>query len=154
MIALLIGILIYFLASGFTTSNKAIKAANIEIAVIVNKENPVTASSASEIKAYYLREKTRRWPVINKNIRPVANKNNNAEQTTFYQKVLNMRADDVEKYFISRQYQSAEKPQDKFSSDKEIIDFVGNEIGAIGFVNAASLNAEARSKVKVLLTVN
>jgi len=65
-----------------------------------------------------------------------------------------MNNDEVETYFVTKQYQNAQKPQDKFVNDKDIIDFVGDEIGAIGYVNMSSMSAEAKAKVKVVFTVS
>lgn len=64
-----------------------------------------------------------------------------------------MASDFVETYFNAKQYESGEKPQDKFGSDEAIIEFVGQEAGAIGFVSASSLTAEAKAKVKVVLVI-
>jgi hypothetical protein len=64
-----------------------------------------------------------------------------------------MSASDVETYFTQKQYENAEKPQDKFTSDAAIIDFVAGEPGAIGFVNAASITAQAKTSVKVVLVI-
>jgi hypothetical protein len=124
-----------------------------EIAVILNKENTIEKLSIGEAKLYWLRKIKKRWPDINKNIKPVDRKSGNPEQDAFYSKVLGMSAADVETYFSQRQYEAAEKPQDKFSTDAAIIDFVSEEAGAIGFVNTASLSAEAKAKVKVVLIV-
>jgi hypothetical protein len=124
-----------------------------EISVIVNKENPVGTLSAGEAKLYWLRKIKKRWPDINKNIKPVDRKAKCIEQETFYSKVLNMTATDVESYFTQKQYESAEKPQDKFPNDAAIISFVSEEQGAIGFVNSSSLSVEDKNKVKVVLTI-
>jgi len=124
-----------------------------EIAIIVNKENTVEKLTAGEVKLYWLRKIKKRWPELNKNIKPVDRKTSNPEQDAFYAKVLGMSAADVETYFSQRQYESAEKPQDKLASDAAIIDFVAEEAGAIGFVNTASLTADAKSKVKIVLLV-
>jgi hypothetical protein len=124
-----------------------------EIAIIVNKENTIEKLTVGEAKLYWLRKIKKRWPDINKNIKPVDRKSGNPEQEAFYAKVLGMSASDVETYFSQRQYESAEKPQDKFSSDAAIIDFVSEEAGAIGFVNSTSLTAEAKSKVKIVLVI-
>ena len=131
----------------------AFAPAATELAIIINKENPVEKLTAGEAKLYWLRKIKKRWPELNKNIKPVDRKNKNAEQDAFYSKVLGMSAADVETYFNAKQYESGEKPQDKFASDADIIDFVGEEAGAIGFVNAASLTPEAKAKVKVVLVV-
>ncbi len=124
-----------------------------EISVIVNKENPVSTLSAGEAKLYWLRKIKKRWPELNKNIKPVDRKSKCMEQDVFYSKVLNMTSTDVESYFSQKQYESAEKPQDKFPNDDAIIGFVSEEQGAIGFVNSSSLNAESKNKVKVVLTI-
>lgn len=124
------------------------------VAVIINKENPVTTLSVSEVKLLWMRKIKKRWPEINKNIRPADYKSKNNAQTAFYANVLGLSAADVETYFTQKQYESAEKPQDKFSSESEMIDFVGSEIGAIGFVNMSSLSDAAKEKVKVVCTVS
>ena len=124
-----------------------------EIAIIVNKENTLDKLTVGEAKLYWLRKIKKRWPDLNKNIKPVDRKSTNPEQDAFYSKVLGMAAADVETYFSQRQYEAAEKPQDKFNSDAAIIDFVAEEAGAIGFVNTASLTAEAKGKVKVVLII-
>lgn len=124
-----------------------------EIAIIVNKENTVEKLSVGEVKLYWLRKIKKRWPDLNKNIKPVDRKTSNPEQDAFYGKVLGMSAADVDGYFSQRQYEGAEKPQDKFANDAAIIDFVAEEAGAIGFVNSASLTPEAKAKVKVVLVI-
>ena len=123
------------------------------IAVIINNDNPVEKLTAGEAKLYWLRKIKKRWPETNKNILPVDRKAKCAERDAFYAKVLNMNADDVESYFSNRQYQNAEKPQDKFASDSDIIEFVSKEVGAIGFVSQSALSGDAKSKVKVVLTI-
>src|ERR1043165_1157589 len=125
-------------SSSFKPSEKKPAAA---IVVIVNKGNPISSLSVGETKLYYLRKIKTRWPDINKNIRPADRKSSCPEQLTFYYKVLGMSADEVETYFLTRQYQSAQKPQDKFNTDREVIEFVSQEIGAIGYVNINSLSA-------------
>ena len=131
----------------------AFAPASTDIAIIVNKENTVDELSLGEAKLYWLRKIKKRWPGINKNIKPADRKTLCSEQDTFYGSVLGMSAGDVETYFTQKQYENAEKPQDKFPSDASIIDFVASEPGAIGFVNLASLTDAAKSKVKVVLIV-
>jgi ABC-type phosphate transport system substrate-binding protein len=131
----------------------AFAPAGPELAIVVNKDNPITKLTSGEVKLYWLRKIKKRWPELNKNIKPVDRKTKNAEQDAFYSKVLGMTGPDVETYFNQKQYENGEKPQDKFASDNDVIDFVGEEAGAIGFVNTASLSAEAKAKVKVVLTI-
>ena len=145
--AVLIAVLFISVLGGFAPPK-----ATVPLAIIVNKENPVASLSAGEVKLYWLRKIKSRWPAINKNIRPVDHKTHCVEQETFYS-FLGMNNDEVETYFVTKQYQNAQKPQDKFVSDKDIIDFVADEIGAIGYVNLNNLSAESKSKVKVVFTL-
>ena len=131
----------------------AFSPAGPQLAIIVNKENPADKLTSGEVKLYWLRKIKKRWPELNKNIKPADRKSKNVEQDAFYAKVLGMSAADVETYFNARQYESGEKPQDKFTSDADIISFVADEQGAIGFVNSASLTAETKAKVKVVLII-
>ena len=124
-----------------------------ELAIIVNKENPTDKLTAGEVKLYWLRKIRKRWPDLNKNIKPVDRTAKNPEQDAFYEKVLGMSAADVETYFNARQYESGEKPQDKFPSDAAVIDFVVAEAGALAFVNVRSLTEEMKSKIKIVLVV-
>src|SRR5690349_20945714 len=124
-----------------------------ELAIIVNKENTVDQLTVGEVKLYWLRKIKKRWPELNKNIKPADRKGGSPEQDAFYSKVLGMSAADVETFFGQRQYESGEKPQDKFPNDAAIIYFVSEEAGAIGFVNTGSLSADAKAKVKVVLLV-
>ena len=150
----LIVILLLWFVSGF----KANTSGGTSIAVIISNDNPIAfkdnySLSVNEVKSYFLRKTRKRWAETNKNIIPVDRKKSCAEQALFYSKVLNMTSWEVENYFIEKQYQNGDKPPDKFSSDKEVIDFVGDEIGTIGYVNVNSLNTEAKNKVKVVLLI-
>lgn len=144
-------LLLIFLLASISSFNKYALVDGISI--IVHKDNPMTKLAAGEVKLYWLRKIKKRWPETNKNILPADRKSKCVERDLFYSKVLNLNADDVEAYFSNRQYQNAEKPQDKFSSDAEIIDFVSKEVGAIGFVNSASLSSTDKEKVKIVLAL-
>ena len=149
LLALVLGLAVLFTAAIPVTP----LAASGEITIIVNKDNPIGNMDAGQVKLYWLRKVKKRWPEINKNIKPADRKFKCSERELFYGKVLNMSADEVETYFVTKQYQNAEMPQTKFVGDNEIIDFVASEPGAIGFVNASSISASAKEKVKVVLTI-
>lgn len=122
-----------------------------DYAVIVNKDNPIANLTSGEAKLYFLRKLKSRWPGINKNIRPVTRKSKGSERDAFYTTILKMSDAEVDNYFAERQFQNAEKLPDKVASDAEVISFVENEIGAIGFVSTKSLSADAKQRVKVVL---
>jgi ABC-type phosphate transport system substrate-binding protein len=133
--------------SSFTSSPPAGNG----IAIIVNKENPVSNLSASEVKLYYLRTLKGRWPSINKGIRPVTRKAKCPERDAFHDQIIKMSDTEVETYFALRQYENAERSPDKMGSDAETIEFVKQEIGAIGFISTKSLTADIQREVKVVL---
>jgi len=121
------------------------------IAIIVNKANPVSELSASEVKLYYLRRIKKRWPVINKNIRPADFKKPCEEREAFYA-LLGLSGFQVEQYFVTKQLQNAERPPDKFSTEADMIDFVAEEIGAIGYLKASAVTPQIMERVKVVFT--
>lgn len=122
-----------------------------EFVVIVNGENPVATLSAGEAKLYFLRKLKNRWPGINKNIRPVTRKSKCSERDSFYSTILKMNDTEVDTYFSERQFQNAEKLPEKFGSDAEVIAYIEQEIGGIGFVSAKSLTPANKAKVKAVL---
>jgi len=107
--------------------------------------------SLSEAKLYYMRKLKSRWPGINKNIKPATRKSKCAERDAFCSTVLKMTDVETDNYFAERQFQNAEKQPDRVNSDAEMIEFVSQEVGAIGFINLKSASAETRAKVKVVL---
>lgn len=116
-------------------------------AVIVNSQNPISTLGTGDVKMYFLRKLKNRWPGINKNIKPVTRKSKCAERDAFYSAILKMADAEVDNYFSERQFQNAEKQPDRFASDAEIIEFVGQEIGGIGFVSSKSLGSSPSVKV-------
>jgi ABC-type phosphate transport system substrate-binding protein len=141
------------LSMGVFTGFRPTAPAESGLVVIVNKDNPVGNLSAGEVKLYYLRKIKKRWPELNKNIRPADRKSKCSEREAFYANVLGMTADEVEQYFVTKQLQNAERPQDKFMTEADLINFIGEEPGAIGYVSAKSLTQELKAKVKVILTL-
>ena len=138
-----------FLFAGFDDSAPEAES----IVVIVNNDNPVGSLTAGEVKLYYTRKIKKRWTELKKNIRPADRKNKCPERDMFYFSVLGMKDNEVEEYFTNKQLQNAERPQDKFASETEMIDFVSEERGAIGFIKASSVTPEVRARVKVVLTL-
>jgi len=127
-------------------------APNIEVAIIVNSGNPVDKMNNELVKSFWLRRFVRRWKEINKGILPVDRKTKCAEQDIFYVSVLGLAPEVVEAYLSARQYQNGDSPIQKFTSDADIIEYVSQQPGAIGYVNAASLGKG--SGVRVIFTVS
>lgn len=145
-------IILLFLSTLLTGFNSPVPMAE-SISVIVNKDNPVDNMSAGQVKLYYTRKIKKRWPELNKNIRPADRKNKCPERDAFYSLVLNMKDDEVEEYFINKQIQNAERPQDKLATEAAMINFVAEEPGAIGFIKTSSVTPEVKARVKIVLTL-
>jgi len=119
--------------------------------IIVNNDNPTGEMSVGQVKLYYTRKIKKRWPKTNASIKPVALKKSSSK-TAFLSSVLKMSASEVDNYFKQRQFANAEAPPVQFSSDAEVINFIVNNPGAIGYVSKAGYNA-ASGKVKAVLTL-
>lgn len=124
-----------------------------EIAIIINAENPSDKMGAEFVRNYWLRRFVKRWKETNKSILPVDRKDKCDEQELFYNKVLGLPSSAVEAYLAARQYQNNDAPPKKLATDAEIINYVGHEPGAIGYVNASSVK-EGDKSIKVILLVS
>ncbi|MDX2196005.1 MAG: hypothetical protein NW207_06275 [Cytophagales bacterium] len=120
------------------------------LVVIVNEGNPIEKMTASQVKLNYLRKINKRWKEINKNIVPVDTKNNSDLRKSFLKDVLDMSSDEFTRHFTEREYQNAEAPPVKMSSDSEVVEYVENNIGAIGFVDKSSTVGK---KVKIVFAL-
>lgn len=145
--------ILYLTATMFMSFDTRPRAVAEPIVIITNIDNPLKELTASEVKLYYLRKIKKRWPEINKNIRPVDRKKKCPERDSFYS-LLGMDDNQVEQYFMNKQLQNAERPPDKFSTEAEVINFIADEIGAIGYIKASSVTPEVLAKVKIVFTLD
>jgi ABC-type phosphate transport system substrate-binding protein len=148
---LLITVLIAWINIASINPSEKNSAPLSELAIIVNAENPVTTMTASQVKLTYLRKINKRWKELNKNIMPVDRKSDNEVRKAFLKEIVQLSSDEMARYFTEREYQNAEAPPVKLSSDEEIIEYVENNIGAIGFVSKSSVKSS--NKVKVVLSL-
>lgn len=121
-----------------------------KVDVIVNAQNTVNQLSVSEVRIYWMRRPKKRWEATDKTIKPVDFKGDTQAKKQFYKLVIRLSENDVENYFTAKQYQSGELPPAKFDSDKQVIGYVGSEIGSIGFVRHNALSEEDLKKVKIV----
>jgi ABC-type phosphate transport system substrate-binding protein len=148
-----ISMIVAVLCASFLMSFAPPVKPKVEIAIIINAANPSGKMGADFVKNFWLRRFVKRWKETNKSVLPADRKNKCAEQDVFYSTVLGLPADAVESYLAARQYQNGDSPIQKFTSDADMIAYVGREIGAIGYVNAASVS-ENDKEVKVVLVVS
>jgi ABC-type phosphate transport system substrate-binding protein len=117
-----------------------------QVAVIVNRAVPTSSLTTDVIRAYYLKQH-REWPSGEK-VRPVQQEGQ--AHAAFVGKVLRMSNADYERYWLERKYAAAETPPKLADDDEAVVKFVGALKGAIGYIDASSLDEKARSKVKVI----
>jgi len=117
-----------------------------QVAVIVNRAAPTSSLTAETVRTYYLKQH-KEWPSGEK-VRPIQQEGQ--AHAAFVGKVLKMSNADYERYWLERKYSAAETPPKLAEDDDEVLKFVGALKGAIGYIDASSLDEKARSKVKVI----
>ena len=85
-------------------------------------------------------------------MRPVDSAGDAAARTAFVSKVLGMSPGDFERYWLEKQYASADNPPTKAPDDASVIKLVKAFKGGIGFVSKEAATA-AGADVKVVLTI-
>ncbi len=117
--------------------------------VIVNKANPVAQMNAAEVKSYFM--KSRKVWRNGEKVRPVDQKAG-ADREAFLSQALKLTEEDLVRYWLEKQYVTAEAPPMQVDSDSAVIKFVGAFKGGIGVINKASMEGEP--KVKAVLEVD
>lgn len=116
-----------------------------DVAVVVNSAN-ASAVSDSEISRVFL-GKLKKFS-SGDSVTPVNSKMGGAVRNEFEQKVLRKSSSQVKAYWSKLVFSGKGKPPKEFGSDAEVLQFVAANPGAIGYVDAASVN----DTVKVLKT--
>jgi ABC-type phosphate transport system substrate-binding protein len=123
------------------------------IVIIVHAQNPISSLTIGEVRSYWMRRPKKRWELLNKSIKPVDLKNKCEAKSTFYSHLIKMSEEAVESYFLTRQYQAGEIPPVKLGNDAEVIEYVSNEPGAIGYILSSSVTSKDQGKIKVVLSM-
>ncbi len=126
-------------------------AAAEEVAIVVNPKNPVGDIDAARIRSAYLKEQAN-WPNGDL-VRSVDVRANTPERKAFLEKVLKMSAAELEQYWITTRYVKGVPVPPKLASDQEVIEYVIAFEGAIGFVNAKSIDSAKRSQIRIVYTI-
>jgi len=121
-----------------------------ELVVIVNAANPQAALDAKAVKSHFLKT-IGSWSNGEK-VRPVDSAGDAGARAAFVTKVLGMSPSDFERYWLEKQYASAENPPTKAPDDASVIKLVKAFKGGIGFVSKDAA-AAAGADVKVVLTL-
>ena len=115
--------------------------------MIVNPANPQAALDAKAVKSHFLKA-VAAWGNGEK-VRPVDQAGDAAARAAFVAKVLGMSAADFERYWLEKQYASADNPPTKAPDDASVIKLVKAFKGGIGFVSKDAAEA-AGADVKVV----
>jgi ABC-type phosphate transport system substrate-binding protein len=134
-----------------TAARPARSAAPVEIAVVVNAENPLTTLSAEDVRAYYMKRKSS-WPNGEK-IRPVDVEADNAARVLFVTQVLKTTPSDLERHWLEIKYRAAESPPKRMSDDEGVIKYISAFKGGIGFVEASAADKLKDRPIRVVLRI-
>jgi ABC-type phosphate transport system substrate-binding protein len=144
-------LLIAALVTAAGPTGPARSAAPVEIAVVVNTENPIGNLSADEIRGYYMKQKTT-WPNGEK-IRPVDTETDNAARGMFITQILKTTSSDLERHWLEIKYRSAESPPKRMADDEGVIKYVSAFKGGIGFIETSALDKAKDRPIRVVLRV-
>lgn len=120
------------------------------MAVIVNNDNPIGSMKQIEVKLYYLRKIKQIWPGTDSSIQPVQMSTNSDAKSTFLSAILKMSEEEVAAYFKQRQFANAEQMPPSFSNDAQVIKYVSENKGAIGYVSQSALSSAGGAVKSVL----
>lgn len=114
------------------------------VAVIVNKSNATESLTLGELREYFLAERSH-WPTRQK-VRVAMGAAGRPERQLFLRTVCDMRREqDFQAYYLRAKFseQTLEQPRE-FSSTPDVLRFVSNVNGAIGFVRADEVDPSVK----------
>jgi ABC-type phosphate transport system substrate-binding protein len=115
--------------------------------IIVNSANSATSISKSEVSDYLLKKKTK-WSSGEK-VAPIDQSDKSVIREDFSKEVLGKSVGAVKSYWQQAVFAGTGTPPVEKKSDAEVVEFVKENTGAIGYVSAGA----STSEVKVL-TIN
>lgn len=111
-------------------------ASAAEVAVIVNKANPITSLSKTTVAKYFLKE-IELWGHGVK-IVPVDLVDTNPLASQFALNVLEMDLDKKRRIWLKKIYAGKSTPPQQLATDEAVITAVTAEPGAIGYISASN----------------
>ncbi|MFY0686584.1 MAG: hypothetical protein JXQ90_05440 [Cyclobacteriaceae bacterium] len=112
-----------------------------ETVIIVNNDNPVETMKSIEVKLYYMRKVKQVWPDLGEQIVPVGSSVDSPARKLFLSKIMKLSSKQLDAYFKQRQFANGEALPPALGSDEEIIKYVSENKGAIGYVSQAAFSA-------------
>ncbi len=120
----------------------------LQIAVIANKNFPVSSLNENEIRKIFLKKK---MFIKDKKVVPVNLKNNSQIRQLFQKYILKMDNEEYNLYW-NEKYFNGIKPPIVMSSQEAVIKFVKNIDNAIGYVELKKV--KNRKDIKILKIIN
>lgn len=114
------------------------------VAIIVNKSNPIESLTLGELREFFLAERSH-WPTKQR-VRVAMVAAGRPERQILLRTVCNMsREQDFQAYFLRAKFseQTLEQPRE-FGSAPDVIRFISNISGAIGFVRADEVDPSVK----------
>lgn len=115
--------------------------------VIVNSSNPEASISASDLSKYFLK-KTTKWANGEKVI-PIDQSASSAVRGDFSKAALGKSVSAIKSYWQQYVFSGSGTPPIEKGSDAEVIEFVKNNAGAIGYISSTTNTNEVK-----VITVN
>ena len=125
-------------------AGRARAQASNEIAVIVNKSNPVDNLPLSELREYFLAERGH-WPDGGGKVRVVMLEQGLPARDAALRLIYNMNEKTYVSYFLGKKFrgETSEEPR-RQSSPADVIKFVSFVSGAIGYVRPEEVDASVK----------
>ena len=123
-----ISILVFMLALSSVHAQEKYK-------VIVNEENAVESLTKKEISDLFLKKKIN-WP-DDKKVMPVDQDKDSEIRETFSRDVHGKNSNAINSYWQKQIFSGRNVPPPEKKNDQEIIDYVKNNAGAIGYISAS-----------------
>ncbi len=132
--ATILTIILFFFSSGYILGQN--------YKVIVNKSNSVTSLTKKDASDYFLKKKTR-W-IDKTSVRPVDLSSNSSVREGFSQSVHTKTVAQVRAYWQQSVFSGKASPPVELKTDADVINYVKNNKGAIGYVSSSANTSEVK----------
>jgi ABC-type phosphate transport system substrate-binding protein len=116
--------------------------AQAQIVVVVNKSNPITSVSTSDLKSMFTGDLTK-FP-SGSSVTLVTYKSDTETRKKFYQ-ALGKKYNECQALLLKRMLNDGLKPPASFESDEDVVNYVAKTPGAIGVVSAALVSGSVKT---------
>jgi phosphate transport system substrate-binding protein len=120
------------------------RPASVELAIIVNKSNPNDNLSFSELREYFLAERSN-WSSGGGRVRVVMLEPGEPERDAVLRLIYDMSEKDFNSYFLGKKFRGEIQEEPRLrSSTSDMIKTISNLPGAIGYVRADEIDASVK----------